>query len=92
MRNRSSKKSTPSFRSKPMARDWTVNPATGRANDSARFKALAEQVARLIRGDAHTLLTGRADRTAGLIMAQLAHVHGLVPSRKRRKRKAPSDG
>ena len=59
--------------------DWTVDPETGRSNSSQRFNELCVEVERLIRGDAHALIGGRADKTAGLIMAQLAHVHGLAP-------------
>jgi hypothetical protein len=61
------------------APDWTVDPETGRSNSSPLFQALTDEVARLIRGEAHALLAGRADIAAQLIMAQLAHVHHLVP-------------
>lgn len=60
-------------------KDWTRNAKSGRSNDSPQFAALCSEVERIIRGDAHTLLSGRADITAGLIMAQLAHVHKLAP-------------
>ncbi len=59
--------------------DWTIDPATNRSNSSAEFNRLCDEVERLIRGDAHMLISGQAGRTAGLIMAQLAHKHGLVP-------------
>lgn len=59
--------------------DWTCGE-DGRADTSPRFVALCREVERLIRGCAHDLIAGRADRTAGLIMAQLAHKHGLVPA------------
>lgn len=58
--------------------DWTA--ALGRSNTSEEFKALCAEVERLIRDDAHTLVAGHAERTAGLIMAQLAHVHHLRPA------------
>lgn len=58
--------------------DWTMGP-DGRANTSPRFEALCDEVARLIRGEAHSLIGGHTRSTAGLIMAQLAHVHGLAP-------------
>ena len=59
--------------------DWTSN---GRgSNNSPRFLELCKAVEALIRGDAHMLIQGRADRTAGLIMAQLAHVHNVGPLR-----------
>jgi transcriptional regulator with XRE-family HTH domain len=59
--------------------DWTVG-ADGRSNSSAAFVALRDAVERIIRDDSHTLISGRAGSTAGLIMAQLAHVHGLRPA------------
>jgi hypothetical protein len=59
-------------------RDWT-HDATGRSNSSATFIELCRKVERLIRDDAHQLIGGRAGNTAGLVMAQLAHRHGLVP-------------
>jgi hypothetical protein len=59
--------------------DWTVDPVTNRTNSSEKFKLLCDEVDRLIRGEAFNLITGRADKTAVLIMAQLAHKHGLMP-------------
>lgn len=59
--------------------DWTVDPETGRSNSSERFRTLVDEVEYLIRADASKLIAGRADMTAQLIVAQLAHVHGLVP-------------
>jgi hypothetical protein len=59
--------------------DWTIDPATSRSNSSPEFKKLCAEVERLIRGDAHQLINGRASMTAGLIMAHLAHVHHLAP-------------
>jgi hypothetical protein len=64
--------------------DWTTNEKTGRSNSSDMFEELCEKVERLIRSDAHSLIAGRADSTARLIMAQLAHVHHLSPPRRRR--------
>lgn len=58
--------------------DWTVG-LDGRANSSAKFEYLVAEVTRLIRDDARMLITGHADATAGLIVAQLAHRHGLRP-------------
>jgi hypothetical protein len=60
--------------------DWTVDPSTGHANSSLRFLALVSEIERCIRADAHKLIAGRADATAGFILAQLAHVHGLAPT------------
>lgn len=59
--------------------DWTTGP-DGVSNSSEQFRHLVAEVERLIRGDAHMLIAGRADRTAGLIMAQLAHRHGMRPA------------
>lgn len=57
--------------------DWTVKD--GRANSSDRFEELVRHVDEIILGAGHDLIHGRSDRVANLIMAQLAHVHGLVP-------------
>jgi hypothetical protein len=65
--------------------DWTVDPKTGRSNSSKQYQEMCRHVEALIRGDSFSLLAGRADKTAGLIMAQLAHVHGLRPMPKRRR-------
>ena len=62
--------------------DWTVDRKSGRSNSSARFLELSAEVGRLIRRDAFSLLQGRSEDTGRLIMAQLAHVHGLAPSKK----------
>lgn len=59
-------------------KDWTADE-TGRSNSSEIYLHLVKEVEHLIRSDAHMLISGRADATAGLIVAQLAHVHGLVP-------------
>ena len=63
-------------------KDWTVDPETHRTNSSPRFEELVEAVGRLLDDEVYSLAQGREGRrrTAGLIMAQLAHVHGLVPS------------
>lgn len=57
--------------------DWTESD--GQSNSSPTYLALVKEVERLIRADAHTLLSGGAGLTARLIMAQLAHVHHLSP-------------
>jgi hypothetical protein len=62
--------------------DWTRGP-DGRSNTSAAFSALVEVVYKILReGGAggilsDTWLLGRA----GLIVAQLAHVHGMRPGK-----------
>ena len=57
--------------------DWTEKH--GRANSSYEFQTLVSHIDGLIRGAAHDLIAGRSYDVAHLIMAQLAHVHGLVP-------------
>ena len=64
--------------------DWTLDPRTGRCNSSVEFMRLRNEVGRLIRDSAHDLIVGRAEDVGGLIMAQLAHVHGLrLPARRK---------
>lgn len=62
-----------------MEHDWTVDPATRRSNSSPRFRELVDAVAALIRNSAHDIVRGRLESVAGLIVAQLAHKHGLAP-------------
>lgn len=60
--------------------DWTVDPASGRSNASPEFEALVAEVGRLIRGGAGVCLASDwVAATARLVMAQLAHAHGLSP-------------
>lgn len=66
---------------KAKRRDWTTDPKTGISNSSPLFEQLCDEVARLIRSDAHCLLAGNTKSTGRLIMAQLAHVYGLGPAR-----------
>lgn len=58
---------------------WTM--ANGRTNSSPEFQFLCDEVEGIIRGSAHSLIAGNAGSVARLIMAQLAHVHGLAPTR-----------
>jgi hypothetical protein len=58
--------------------DWTTGPA-GASNTSEAFLTLCVEVERLIRGDAHQLIAGHVHRTAWLVVAQLAHEHGVGP-------------
>jgi len=60
--------------------DWTMDEF-GRSNASARFHNICAEVERLIRSDAHSLLAGRADSTARLIVAKLTHEYGFAPRR-----------
>lgn len=71
--------------------DWTAN-ADGRSNSSELFESLCEVVEDLIRHDAHKLIAGRADMTARLIMANLAHEHGLRPPEHTLAHKPPGGG
>lgn len=59
--------------------DWTRNSETRNSNESSEFLRLVHIVEGIIRRDSHNLINGQADKTARLIMAQLAHVQGLVP-------------
>jgi hypothetical protein len=60
--------------------NWTTS-IDGRENGSERFRQLADEVAKLIRQNGGQCLDGGWVRvTAGLIVAQLAHVHGLAPA------------
>ncbi len=70
-----------------MSHDWTRN-RHGTANSSADYLLLVDAVERLIRSSAHSLIAGRAGQVAGLIVAQLAHVHGMRPRAKPKKRRS----
>jgi len=59
--------------------DWTIDPATGLSNSSEKFKELVREVSRLIQIEPRSLLSGNTDSVAQLIMAHLAHNHGLSP-------------
>ena len=62
------------------ALDWTVDPQTGRSNSSEQFTRLVGEVERLVLASSGTCLSREWARgTAALVMAQLAHVHGLRP-------------
>jgi len=65
----------------PIEVDWTVDPETGCSNTSPEFRQLVSEVARLIKAEARGLLSGQVESVAGLIMARLAHKHGLAPRR-----------
>ncbi len=64
--------------------DWTCAP-DGRSNSSEKFDECVNAVQRLILDSAFDLIRGNSEAVARLIVAQLAHVHGLVP-------KPPGDG
>ena len=61
--------------------DWTLDKSTLRSNSSELFNDLCKEVESVIRGDAFALIGGRADLTARLVVAQLAHKHKLIPMR-----------
>jgi hypothetical protein len=63
-------------------KDWTTGD-DGRSNSSEAFQALVEQVARLL---ANHRLGDEVRDTARVIVAQLAHVHGLAPTGRSRRR------
>ena len=67
--------------SNPTVADWTVDPTTGRSNSSPEFLRLVAEITNLINGEAANLMTGKAEDTAILILAQLAHKHGLAPQK-----------
>lgn len=59
--------------------DWTVDSSTGRSNSSESFRFLTREVAELLRNSRFDLARCRFEAVAGLILAKLAHVHGLIP-------------
>jgi hypothetical protein len=65
----------------PIEVDWTADPETNRSNSSPEFRQLVAEVARLIKAEEHRSLSGRVENTAQLVMAQLAHKHGLAPQK-----------
>ena len=60
--------------------DWTKDPETHRSNSSPEFRRLVLEVANLIRSEAHSLINGQVEQVAGVIVAHLAHKHGLAPT------------
>ena len=60
-------------------RDWTVSERTGLANSSHGYLVVVEAVRRLL---AETRLGDNLENQARLIVSQLAHVHGLAPTKK----------
>ena len=59
-------------------REWTQGE-DGSANSSAKFTWLAHQIADMIQASAYDLLKGHTLRVARVILAKLAHEHGLAP-------------
>jgi hypothetical protein len=60
--------------------NWTQGPE-GHTNASPEYQHIVAHVERLIRNDAASLIAGRADITARLIVSHLAHVYGMVPDK-----------
>jgi len=59
--------------------NWTVDTETGCSNSSQRFNRVVARIDDIIVNSDHDLVTGRTKTVAQLIMAQLAHVEGLMP-------------
>ena len=59
--------------------DWTVGH-DGRSNNSAKFLSACQAVDRLIQNSGSDIVHGRTSAVARLIVAQLAHVHGMAPT------------
>jgi short subunit dehydrogenase-like uncharacterized protein len=62
-------------------KDWTVDDETGRSNSSLEYVYLQRVVCQLIKDSAFMLINGNVDRVARLIVARLAHVYGLEPTK-----------
>lgn len=63
----------------PTDRDWTVDPDTNRCNSSEQYRYLVDQIEQTILNSANDIVRGRTKTVAGLILATLAHTHGLAP-------------
>lgn len=68
--------------------DWTVKD--GVCNSSEQYLLLVDAVSSLIRSSAHQLIAGDTRGVAGLIVAYLAHRHGMKPRAGRRQAKKSS--
>ena len=66
--------------------DWTRD-LYGRSNNGERYLFLVKEVVRMIREDAHFLLSGKTETTARLIVSQLAHKYGLAPTQEEFERR-----
>lgn len=63
-----------------LALDWTQD-AEGRSNSSPEYRAIVDEVARLIRADGSGVFDERwVQSLARLIVSQLAHKHGMTPT------------
>jgi hypothetical protein len=63
----------------PVERDWTCD-RYGSPNSSLLFRKICKEVERIIRDDAHGLISGHADTTAQYIVSKLAHIYGMKPT------------
>ena len=61
-----------------MKRDWTCDKS-GASNSSEVFERMAGAVEQIIRESGPALINGHVGAVARLIIAQLAHVHGMAP-------------
>lgn len=61
--------------------NWTVDPVSRRSNSSPVFVAIAKRVAEIIRNSANDLLQGHSETVGRSIVAQLAHIHHLAPTK-----------
>ncbi len=66
---------------------WT-DGEDGFSNSSDKFEELVRAVKQLNLDSAHALIQGNSDSVARLIVAQLAHVHGMEPTGQRSKETA----
>lgn len=57
-------------------KNWTQDE-NGTENSSKLFKTLVDEIDRLIRSSAYSLINGQTKDVARLILAQLAHQHGM---------------
>ena len=62
--------------------DWTQN-WEGKSNCSPMFENLRSKVEEIIRDNGYALANNDAGGVALIIMANLAHVHHLVPAEKK---------
>jgi hypothetical protein len=70
----------PSAQRRQVSNDWTVDPTSGLANSSTDFASLAGAIDELITSHANASSQAGSITTGRLILAQLAHLHGLAPT------------
>lgn len=57
--------------------DWTLKD--GHVNSSDLYLTLVDEMSKIIKDGAHSLLAGDVNSVARVIVAQLAHVHNFGP-------------